>query len=175
MKTARTEVVTALAFEGLLARFTGAAEAGDGAAFASCFTEDAVYHDYIYGNHIGRAQIARMLEGLFHRDASDYRWEMFDAVCDGSLGYARSLSSFVSRVPEFAGRQIVIDGISRFALRDGLIANYRESVNGGVAMAQLGVQPERMARIFSRRADWLKQSPEVREFLARPRGTRRDR
>ena len=44
---------------------------------------------------------------------------------------------------------MVIDGMSRFILRDGLIAEYRESVNGGVAMAQLGVEPERMAKCFS--------------------------
>lgn len=55
--------------------------------FAACFTEDAVYHDYIYGPHAGRAEIARMLGELFLRDAGDdYRWEMFDAVCDGNLG-----------------------------------------------------------------------------------------
>ena len=37
---------------------------------------------------------------------------------------------------------MVIDGMSRFIVRDGLIAEYRESVNGGVAMAQLGVEPD---------------------------------
>ena len=36
--------------------------------------------------------------------------------------------------------------MSRFVVRDGLIAEYRESVNGGVAMAQLGVEPERMTK-----------------------------
>ena len=32
------------AFASLLRRFTNAAEAGDGAGFAACFTPDAVYH-----------------------------------------------------------------------------------------------------------------------------------
>ena len=41
---------------------------------------------------------------------------------------------------------MVIDGMSRFIVRDGLIAEYRESVNGGVAMAQLGVEPDRMTK-----------------------------
>src|SRR5690606_6443804 len=69
-------------FRQLLARFSAAAEAGDGDAFAACFTEDAVYHDYIYGDHKGRADIAHMMSALFHRDAGDdYRWEMFDPVC----------------------------------------------------------------------------------------------
>lgn len=160
-------------FAALLERFTRAAEAGDGEGFAACFTDDAVYHDYIYGDHVGRRQIAQMLERLFHRDARDYRWEMFDPVCDGRIGYAWSLSSFTSTVPEFAGRQVVIDGMSRFALRDGLIADYRESVNGGVAMAQLGVQPERAAKICARWAGWLRERPDTREYLQRASGTRR--
>ena len=61
--------MTQAEFEALLDRFTRAAEAGDGEAFAACFTEDAVYHDYIYGDHIGRAEIAHMMTHLFHGDA----------------------------------------------------------------------------------------------------------
>src|SRR3954452_14458556 len=109
-------------FVQLLNEFTHSAEPGDGARFASHFTEDAVYHDYIYGPHKGRADIADMMQNLFHRDAADYRWEMFDPVFDGRQGYAWSLSSFVSKIPQFAGRHVVIDGISRFIIRDGLIA-----------------------------------------------------
>lgn len=158
-------------FNRLLARFTLAAESGDGARFAALFTEDGVYHDYIYGAHAGRAEIAHMMQDLFHRDAGDdYRWEMFDGVCDGDLGYAWSLSSFTSTVPEFAGRKVVIDGMSRFRLRGGLIAEYWESVNGGVAMAQLGVAPARMERILLRWAGWLHERPETRAYLDRPAG-----
>ena len=62
--------------------------------------------------------------------------------------------------------------MSRFVVRDGLIAEYRESVNGGVAMAQLGVAPERMAKVFSRWTGWLEQRPETRDYLARPKGSR---
>jgi len=113
-------------FTRLLDAFTHSAESGDGKRFAAHFTEDAVYHDYIYGPHEGRADIAHMMENLFHRDAADYRWEMFDPVFDGRQGYAWSLSSFVSKIPQFAGRRVVIDGISRFIMRDGLIAEYRE-------------------------------------------------
>ncbi len=145
-------------FVALVARLGAAATAGDGKTFAACFTEDGVYHDYIYGPHQGRTAIADMLENLFHRDATDYDWRFLDPVCDGKIGYARSLSRFISTVPEFKGREIVIDGISRFVLKGGLIDEYHESVNGGVAMAQLGVQPERMAKVMRRWAD---------QFLAR--------
>ncbi|MCD0423842.1 nuclear transport factor 2 family protein [Rubrivivax sp. JA1024] len=164
--------MTSEEFARLLESLTRAAEAGDGAQFADHFTEDAIYHDYIYGPHTGRAEIAAMMQELFHRDAADYRWEMFDPVCNGDLGYAWSLSSFTSTVPEFKGQRVVIDGMSRFVLRGGLIAEYRESVNGGVAMAQLGVAPERMAKVFRKWSGWLQQRPETRDYLARPKGSR---
>ncbi len=152
-------------FADLLHRLTAAAEAKDGKAFAACFTEDAIYHDYIYGDHRGHGEIAHMLEDLFHRDAADYRWEMFDPVCDGRVGYAWSLSSFTSKIPEFAGRPVIIDGMSRFELRDGLIADYSESVNGGVAMAQLGVAAPRIERVLQRWAGQLRGRPAVQAYL----------
>ena len=161
-------------FPALLDRLTRAAEACDGDAFAACFTEDAVYHDYIYGPHAGREAISHMLSHVFHRDAGpDYRWEMFDPVCSGDIGYAWSLSSFTSTVPQYAGRQVIIDGMSRFVLRDGLIAAYHESVNGCVAMAQLGVEPQRMAKVADRWAGWLRDRPESLAYLARAKGSRR--
>ncbi|MCW5730540.1 MAG: nuclear transport factor 2 family protein [Alphaproteobacteria bacterium] len=153
-------------FASLLERFAASATRGDGTAFAACFTEDGVYRDYIYGDHRGRAEIRQMLEGLFHRDATRYHWQMFDPVFDGRIGYAWSLSTFVSTLPEFVGRRVVIDGMSRFLVRDGLIAEYAESVNGGIAMAQLGVEPARMARVFDRWTDRLKARPEVQAYLA---------
>jgi len=167
-----TADMTADAFAKLLDEFTRSAESGDGARFARHFTEDGIYYDYIYGPHRGRADIAHMLKGLFHRDATDYRWEMFDPVFDGRQGYAWSLSSFTSTIPQFQGKRVVIDGMSRFIIRDGLIAEYRESVNGGVAMAQLGVEPARMAKVFSRWSGWLQERSETQAYLARPKGSR---
>src|ERR1019366_972227 len=114
-------------FAQLFNAFTLSAESGDGARFARHFTEDAIYYDYIYGAHKGRADIAHMMQNLFRRDAADYRWEMFDPVFDGEQGYAWSLSSFTSKIPQFEGQRVVIDGMSRFIVRDGLIAEYRES------------------------------------------------
>jgi hypothetical protein len=152
-------------FAALLNRFCDAASRGDGKAFAACFTEDGVYHDYIYGPHTGRAEIADMLVNLFHRDAGDYDWRMFDPVIDGKIGYAWSLSKFKSTVAEFKGKDVVIDGMSRFVVRDGLIAEYRESVNGGVAMVQLGVAAPRIEKVLKRWAGWLRERPEVKKYL----------
>ena len=154
-------------FGRLLQRLTAAAERGSGRDFAACFTADGVYHDYIYGDHRGREEIAHMLEDLFHRDAADYRWQMFDPLSDGRIGYAWSLSSFTSRIPEFAGKRVVIDGMSRFELDGGLIRDYSESVNGGVAMAQLGVAPERMAKVLRKWSRWLQERPATRRDLQR--------
>ena len=160
-------------FNRFLARFTAAAESGDGERFASLFTEDGVYYDYIYGVHQGRADIGHMMQNLFHRDAGeDYRWEMFDGVIDDDIGYAWSLSSFSSRIKHYQGREVVIDGMSRFVMRDGLVAEYRESVNGGVAMTQLGVPADRMTKVFERWIGWLKGRPETVAYSARPRGER---
>ena len=91
------------------------------------------------------------------------------------MGYAWSLSSFTSKIPQFKGQHVVIDGMSRFIVRDGLIAEYRESVNGGVAMAQLGVEPERMAKVFKRWTGWLQRAAGNRDYLARPKGSRAKR
>ncbi len=157
--------MTQAEFAELLKRFCDAATRGDGDAFAACFTEDGVYHDYIYGPHTGRASIADMLVNLFHRDAADYDWRMFDPVFDGKLGYAWSLSKFTSTIPEFKDKLVVIDGMSRFVVKDGLIAEYRESVNGGVAMVQLGVSAPRIEKVLKRWSGWLRERPEVQKYL----------
>jgi hypothetical protein len=156
-------------FASLLARFGAAATAGDGQSFAACFADDGVYHDYIYGPHRGRAAIADMLENFFHRDAAEYDWTFFDPVVNGNIGYARSLSRFVSTIPEFKGSEVVIDGISRFVLRDGLIAEYHESVNGGIAQSQLGVAPERMAKVMAKWTRRFRAQAEVEAYAAAAR------
>lgn len=153
-------------FAALIERFSAAATAGDGKALAACFTPDGTYFDYIYGPHKGSGAIADMLENLFHRDAAEYDWTFYDPVVNGSIGYAHSLSTFVSKVADYAGSEIVIDGISRFVLKDGLIREYHESVNGGVAHAQLGLAPERMAKVMARWAKWLRDRPDVEAYRA---------
>jgi len=153
-------------FAALVARFGAAATAGDGKGLSACFTEDGTYFDYIYGPHTGRAAIADMLENLFHRDAAEYDWTFYDPAVSGDVGYAHSLSTFISKVPAFAGREVVIDGISRFVLRGRLIAEYHESVNGGVAQSQLGVPPERMAKVMARWSKAFRERTDVEDYRA---------
>lgn len=158
--------MTAAEFAALVERFSAAATKGDGKALAACFRADGTYFDYIYGAHSGRESIADMLENLFHRDAAEYDWKFYDPVVNGSIGYGWSLSTFISKVPEYAGREVVIDGMSRFVLKDGLIAEYHESVNGGVAHAQLGLAPERIAKVMGRWAKRLRERPDVEAYRA---------
>jgi ketosteroid isomerase-like protein len=157
-------------FAALVTRFSAAATAGDGKALAACFTPDGIYFDYIYGPHSGRDSIADMLENLFHRDAAEYDWTFYEPVVNGDIGYAHSLSTFISTLPAFKDKEVVIDGISRFVLKDGLIAEYHESVNGGVAQSQLGVPPERMAKVMARWSSNFRARPDVESYAAAVRG-----
>lgn len=142
-------------FQDVLKRFTDAVEANDGKRLAALFAEDGVYHDYIYGPFEGRERIAHMLASHFWGDAKDFRWQMIDPVCDGRIGYARYLFSFVSTMPAFAGNHVLLEGTSIFEFGvDGLIRTYRETANGAAAMVQLGVPPELMA---SKSAKWAKE------------------
>ena len=40
---------------------------------------------------------------------------------------------------------------------------------------QLGVEPERMTKVFRRWTGWLNERPETRDYLARPRGSRAEK
>lgn len=157
-------------FRELVHQFTDAVQTGNGDALAACFHDKGTYHDYIYGPFTGRRAIAAMLIQHFHGDAKDFNWEMYDLACTpGSpdteaqqgqtLGYARYRFSFVSTMSDSAGRRVQVDGIGQFKIMDGLINEYFEVVNGGIAMSQLGHAPERMSRVFSRWSDRLLAQP----------------
>ena len=145
-------------FDAVLDRFTAAVEAGDGTALAALFTPDGVYHDRFYGANEGREAIARMLEQEFWGHAKGFRWRMFEPVRDGRVGYARYLFSYVSTLPGAEGRPVVFDGFSQFTFEGDLIAQYREQFNTGMAMAQLGFAPERIAKHLRRMADDVRES-----------------
>ena len=141
-----------MALKSLLRGFAAAVEAGDGAALAACFTEDGIYHDTFYGEFQGRGAIADMLENRFWRDADGFRWR-FEDVCEaGELGYGSWLFGYRSRLEGAEERRVVVEGMSRFRLRDGLIARYDELLDIAVALGQLDFAPERVARIAARQA-----------------------
>jgi hypothetical protein len=105
-------------FPGLLARFTKAVAANDGAAFAALFTEDGVYDDGFFGEYKGRKAIVDMLQH-FHDTGSNYRWDFFDPLSGAATGYARYRFSYASGMPGAEGKPVVFEGISFFQFRTG--------------------------------------------------------
>jgi hypothetical protein len=154
-------------FPMLLDRFAAAVAANDGAGLAALFTADGVYEDGFFGAHRGRAGIAAMLE-RFHATGRDYRWDFFDPLGDGRVGYARFCFSYASALPECDGKPVVFHGISQFRFAaDGLIGEYREAFDRGVALVQLGFPAERLKRILERAAAEELGRPESRTHHAR--------
>ena len=96
-----------------------------------------------------------MLSDYFHRDCEDFFWEMYDHALENNLGYVKYRFSFISKIPDYKGRKVVIPGIGCFEFENEFIKNYSEAVNGGLAMVQLGVNPLKMEKVFLK---WLKRS-----------------
>ena len=154
-------------FADLLAAFTQAIVANDGAGLGALFTEDGVYDDEFFGAHRGRGAIASMLT-RFYDTGSDYRWDFFDPVSNGATGYARFRFSYRSVLPESDGRPVMFEGISQFLLAgNGLIAHYSEAFDRGVALVQLGFPAERIRRIVEKAAASQNATPEARAHLDR--------
>src|SRR3954470_4206721 len=148
-------------FADLLAAFTQAVVANDGSGLGALFAEDGIYADEFFGAHQGRAAIAAMLT-RFHDTGSDYRWDFFEPVSDGSAGYARFRFSYRSTLPASAGKPVMFEGISRFFLReDGLIQHYAESFDRGVALVQLGFPADRIRRIIEKAVASQNATPEA--------------
>jgi uncharacterized protein (TIGR02246 family) len=142
-----------------------AAEAVDGETFASYFAEDGVYHDGFYGEFAGRERIAEMINQWFFKHAHDMRWDMIDPVCQGDRLYVRYVFSYNSKLPEAQGARTMFEAVSMMSLRDGEITEYREIADVGTAFADMNFHPERISKIFARRADALKAKPEVARHL----------
>lgn len=142
-----------------LKRFAAAVEAGDGDALANLFMPDGVYDDYFFGPQKGRDAIKTMLVH-FNDGGSDFRWDFFDPVLQGDLGYASYRFSYTSKAPEAEGARVTFDGISRIVVEGNLIKNYSEVFDRGMALAQQNFAPERMRRISQKYAAALKARPD---------------
>jgi hypothetical protein len=125
---------------------------GDADAAAACFTEDGVYHDGFYGEFRGRAEIARMVREFFYRDARDFAWTLANAVSDGRTGYARYDFSYVSKLPESAGRRVGFPGVSICTLEAGLLRRYEEMFERAPVMCKLGFADARILKAVRRSA-----------------------
>ena len=144
-------------FENVTHELTQSVCDNDGENLANLFADDGVYHDYIYGSFKGKKNIKLMLNNYFHRDAKNLFWKMSDHIFREDIGYAKYMFTFTSKIPEYLGKKVVVSGISFFRFKLDSIVEYSEAVNGGIAMVQLGVKPEKMQKVFLK---WFKRSLE---------------
>jgi hypothetical protein len=145
-----------MAFTDLLGKFTGAVEAGNGAALAQLFLEDGVYDDTFYGEFQGRPAIQDMLDNHFWRDAEAFRWDMLEPVQAGGIGYSNWSFSYASKLGGVAGKRILFEGMSRFRLSGDKIERYDEVFDMGIALSQTAFMPDRIAKIVTKAADRLR-------------------
>jgi ketosteroid isomerase-like protein len=149
----------------MLCTFCDAVEQRNGAAFASLFTEDGVYHDIFYGAFEGREKIAAMIDDWFYRTGADFRWDMHEPVSDGRTLYARYTFSYRSMLPEAKGARAMFEGVAIMQLRDGKIENYREVANAAPGFVDMNFAPERIAKIAARQGAELRSRPEMKRHL----------
>jgi limonene-1,2-epoxide hydrolase len=151
-------------FSELVSRFAAAAASGNGDALADLFIPDGTYDDYFFGPTTGREAIKTML-AHFSDGGSNFRWEFFDPVRSGDVGYASYRFSFESKRPEAKGARVVFDGIGRFDLDGDRIRRYSEVFDRGMALAQQAFEPERLMKIGLKYAGGLKARPEWKGHL----------
>ena len=147
-------------FKTLIQKMTQAAVRGDGLGVAACFCENGIYHDVFYGEFRGSA-IINLIEGHFHRDGKDFQWDLYDAIEQNGIGYARYVFSYASKLPEAKDRRATFEGVAICRLESGRIREYREVANAVTGLHLLGFSPERLARFVAR---------ETKTLLARVQG-----
>lgn len=133
-------------FGALLGRMTAAICAASAEEAAACFVPEGVYHDGFYGEFKGRAEIARMVRELFHRDAREFTWTLSRPVADGRTGYASYDFSYVSKMPGSEGRRVGFAGICCCELEGGLIRRYGEIFERAPVLAKLGFADPRILK-----------------------------
>lgn len=142
-----------------LAAFARCVERNDGKGLAELFCADGVYDDYFFGpSKPGPGGIEEML-AHFYEGGRDFKWDFFDVVESGALGYASYRFSYSSIMPDSKGARVVFEGISRFQLEKGRIKRYSEVFDRGMALAQLDFAPERLKKIALKYASGVKAQP----------------
>lgn len=153
-------------FPGMLSRFANAVQKNDGTGLAALFTEDGVYDDGFFGEFQGHKAIAEML-AHFHEGGANYRWDFFDPLSDGRIGYARYRFSYASKMPGSEGKPVVFEGTSFFTFAGDKIKRYTEVFDRGLALVQQDFAPERLKKILAKAAARQNAGAECREHLAR--------
>lgn len=133
-------------------RFESAFNKQDVDGLVACFTESATYTDTFFGPHTGHPTLRAMFGRMF-REGRDYVWRMETVVEDARHAAAEWSFDYVATdaVPRSAGRRVQFRGMSLFVLDGGLIADYREYFDEGLALLQLGFAPESVAKVLRKR------------------------
>lgn len=153
-------------FATVLDRLSAAVETHDTPAFVELFTPDGVYDDYFFGRHQGRQAIGAMLD-RFHVGGEAFCWQFTEPLAGPDLAYARYRFSYRSKEPESEGRLIGWDGMSRFRLSSGgLVADYAEVFDRGIAFASLGYAESRVAKLLTRYASATMAGEAMQAHLA---------
>ena len=152
-------------FEQRIREMVAAVERGHAQGVAACFTPDGVYHDVFYGDFQGDG-IADMIDNYFYRDASDFRWDIHDAVEQGGTGSARYVFSYLPKTAGAAPGRTIFEGTAICRMRDGLIADYREIANAAVGLQCMGFPPERLAKFVAKQGAELKSRDEAARHLS---------
>lgn len=153
-------------FEERIREMVRAVEQADADGVADCFTPDGIYHDVFYGDFVGRAAIADMIANYFHRDASDFRWDIHDGVEQNGLGYARYVFSYLPKGDLSEKGRTGFEGVAICQMRDGLIADYREIANAAVGLHGMGFAPERLAKFIGKQRNELRARPESARHIS---------
>jgi len=151
-------------FSDLIVEMTRAISLGDGSGAAACFTEDGVYHDVFYGD-FPKPDIPRMVSDYFHRDAERFKWDVYNPMSDGHVGYARYVFSYSAKLAGAEGKRGIFEGVAVCELSQGLISSYREVANAATGLHMLGFSPERLDKIVSREVSELVGRSEVVSHL----------
>jgi steroid delta-isomerase-like uncharacterized protein len=117
----------------------------------ACFTQDAIYQDVTYGTHSGQDELKKMLERMFLE--ADACWKVRTLVADAErVAIEWTIDSQITAaVPQSAGKQVRLFAMGLFEFRGGKIASYREYLDFGQVLLQLGVSPEGLHRALSKK------------------------
>ena len=153
-----------MSFEQRIKEMVAAVERGDAKGVAACFTPDGIHHDVFYGDFQGDG-IADMIANYFYRDASDFRWDIHDAVEQGCIGYARYVFSYLPKTDGAAPGRTIFEGTAICRMRDGLISDYNEIANAAVGLHGMGIAPERLAKLVAKQGAELKAREEAARHI----------
>jgi hypothetical protein len=148
-----------MSFNERIQEMVAAVECGNAKGVAACFTPDGIYHDVFYGDFQGDG-IADMIANYFYRDASEFRWDIHDAVEQAGVGYARYVFSYQPNSAGTTPGRAIFEGVAICRMQDGLIADYREVANAAVGLQCTGFPPERLAKFIGKQSAELQARPE---------------